>query len=250
MSANSRVIVQIRDAALTDAGALVEMFESPAIADDGTPEGRLRAILDATEFPFIPGLQLGIRFGDTGFRWQFKDPWPSSADQVGHFLTAVGLSFNPGKVSQGFFGKRMRDWLEAPPALSDEEVAIRVCIGHEKAPDPHPTSAWTIGAAFAGLPGVARMTLWSFRDQYAAASDVDVRYFRNAGAVLGFRHPLKLQAASAALRGIVVRPYLCGNSYEDLLLTLCGWRLGSMIKNGVFQNRRGVAGWIRENIGN
>jgi hypothetical protein len=249
MSDNSRAIVRIRDAALTDVDGLAELFDSPTITDDGTPAGRLRAILEAKEFPFIPGLQLWIRFGDTGFRRVFQDPWPSSADQVGHFLTAVGLSFDPAKVSQSIAGRRMRDWLGAPSALTDIEVAMRVCIGHEKAPDPHPTSAWTVvGAIGLGPAGVAGMTLWSFRNQYAAATDLDVEIFKNAGAVLGAATPLRLRAAAATLRGIAVDSSLRGNSYQDLLLTLCGWRLGQMIRNGRFQAAAGIAGWIRANI--
>ena len=65
------------------------------------------------------GLQTGISFHDTGFAADFKDPWPSSDNQVGHFLTAVGLSFNPAKVKQSFGGRSLRDWLGAPAAMSD-----------------------------------------------------------------------------------------------------------------------------------
>src|SRR5262245_38721545 len=136
MAGNVEAIQQIRDRAPSDAEALAQMFEVSSIQDDRTPAGRLRAILAATEHRLIPGLQTGSSFHARGFRAEFKDPWPSSDNQVGHVLTAVGLSFNPAKVEQSFFGSRLRDWLNAPSAMSAEEVALRLTIGHEKAPDP------------------------------------------------------------------------------------------------------------------
>jgi hypothetical protein len=188
-------------------------------------------ILDATASPRIPGAQFGISFGDSGFKSVFKDPWPGSRNQVGHFLTAVGLSFNAGQVSSWFYFRRIRDWVGAPLSLSDEEVAIRLCIGHEKLADNHGyTNIGTIQA------------------QFAAATSADVQAFRQAGVILGAGPRLHLRAALTWLYRIRVNWFLSGNSYEDLLLTLCGWRLGRMIKKGRFKTGAGVAHWIRENI--
>ncbi len=238
MTANVTAIVRIRDQAPNDAEALARMFESPDINDYGsrgcrpyTAADRLRTILAATETG-IPGFQFGIGFGDSGFRKEFQDPWPDSANQVSHFLTAVGLSFDPGTVSQTFFGIQVRDWIGAPPALSDADVAIRLCIGHEKASD-----------AASLVTALIRV-----RAQYAAATAADVQNFRQAEAILGSGTPLQLTAALVALRSIQVNPSVYGNSYQDLLLTLCGWRLGKMIKNGIMQTGAGVAAWIRQNI--
>ena len=153
MPNNAEAIQRIRDRAPSDAEALAQMFESPSIQDDRTPAGRLRTILVATEHLLIPGLQTGIAFHDRGFRAEFRDPWPSSDNQVGHFLTAVGLSFNPAKVGESFFGARLRDWMRAPLAMSAEEVALRLTIGHEKGPDPS-VGTVVVGATTGALGGI------------------------------------------------------------------------------------------------
>jgi hypothetical protein len=262
MSANSDRIEQIRDSAGSDAEALAQMFEDSRITDGGTVAGRLRSLLTATESSIVPGLQTGIKFHDSGFRPEFKDPWPSSDNQVGHFLTAVGLSFNPGKVSQSFMGRTLRDWIGANSAMTDTEVALRLTIGHEKAPDP---SAWTaagggiIGGAAGGIfgpggmaggaaAGAAIAILRGFRAQFAAATASDVQIFLGAEASLGTGSPLDLATASGRLRGIAVNPSNRGNSYEDLLLSCFGWRLGQWIGASRFAAKADVAAWVRTNI--
>jgi hypothetical protein len=253
---NRDVIEKLRDKAASDAEALAQMFESASVADDSTVAGRLRAILEATESRVVPGLQTGITFHDIGFRREFKDRWPSSDNQVGHFLTAVGLSFNPAKVAESFAGRPLRNWLGADSSMSDEEVAIRLCIGHEKAADPGPGTAavggflgFGVGGGAAGAAvGAGVAVLMAFRDQFAAATDADVQTFRSAEANLGTAQPLNLAAAMATLRGIAVNPSLRGNSYEDLVLTCFGWRLGQSIKRGEFAARADVGRWIRTNI--
>lgn len=260
---NRDAIERLRTTASSDAEALAQMFESSTVSDDGTPAGRLREVLQATESRIVPGLQTGIAFHDSGFHREFKDPHPSSDNQVGHFLTAVGLSFNPAKVAQIFAGRPMRDWLGADSSMSDEEVAIRLCIGHEKGPDPGagtaaagavvgfiggfavPAPGSGVGGAAAGA-GVA--VLMGFRAQFAAATDADVQVFRSAEANLGTAQPLNLGAAKSTLRGIIVNATLRGNSYEDLLLTLYGWRLGQSIRRLGFATKTETATWIRVNI--
>src|SRR5215468_7756209 len=226
---NKAAIERIRDSASSDAEALAQMFESSSLSDDGTVAGRLRAVLDATEHVAVPGLQTGITFHQSGFRSEYHDPWPSSDNQVGHFLTAVGLSFNPAKVAQSFAGRSLRDWLGADSAMSNEEVALRLCVGHEKAPDPGPGTA--IGGAILGgigsglLPpglvpggpvggaaaGAAMAILMAFRDQFAAATNEDVQAFKSGVTNLGGSKALNLAAASSALRGIAVNESLRGN---------------------------------------
>jgi hypothetical protein len=134
--------------------------------DDGTPLGRANAIFGVTEHLVIPGLQTGLAFGDTGFRGApvpggsgFRDPHPSSRNQPGHFLTAARLLLDPevGSRSAAMMtglrliaprppalcagralprGDAIRDMVEAPAGMPDSEVALRLTIGHEKAPDP------------------------------------------------------------------------------------------------------------------
>jgi hypothetical protein len=288
MPNNAEAIQRIRNRTPSDAEALAQMFESPSIQDDRTPAGRLRAILVATEHPLIPGLQTGIAFHDRGFRAEFRDPWPSSDNQVGHFLTAVGLSFNPAKVGESFFGARLRDWMRAPLAMSAEEVALRLTIGHEKRPDPSvgtvvagatgglgeiaiPAALGGIGipAVLGGIgilapfvigpvdaleistgpvAGAARAVLNAFRVQFAACTQADIQVFRSAERALGTGRPLNIAAAQAMLRGIRVVPTMRGNSYEDLLLSLYGWRLGQDIRRNQFRTGAEVAAWIRSNL--
>lgn len=256
---NADVIAQIRDQAPSDAEALAQMFESTAISGGTNAVDRLRAVLRATEHIAVPGLQTGIRFHDSGFRPEFRDIWPSSDNQVGHFLTAVGLSFNPAKVAQSCMGRRLRDWLGAPDAMSDEEVALRLCIGHEKSPDPSAATAagGAAGGAVIPVPGTAIpgaivgagiAILRAFRAQFAAATDQDVQVFRGAEGVLGAGPQLNLTAANSALQGISVNPSNRGNSYQDLLLTLYGWRLGQLIRHGQLTTGVAVAAWIRANL--
>lgn len=269
---NTQAIERIRDAARNDAEALAQIFEATTISDDGTPRGRLNAILAATESSIVPGLQTGITFHDIGFRKEFKDPWPHSDNQVGHFLTAVGLSFNPARVSQGFLGRTLRDWLGADAALTDEEVAIRLCVGHEKAPDPGLGTAlggaavgavggavvvggltrhWAGavgGAVVGGAIGAPTAVLLAFRMQFAAAAAADVTMFRSAERNLGSATPLDIAAASATLRGIAITPTNRGNSFEDLLLSVYGWRLGQMFAGGRVTARSVAAAWVRANL--
>jgi hypothetical protein len=272
MSANGAAIERIRDRVRNDAEALAVIFEDSSITDDGTVAGRLRAILEATESVIVPGLQTGITFADSGFRTEFKDPWPSSNNQVGHFLTAVGLSFNPGKVSESFMLRTLRDWLGADSAMTDEEVAIRLCIGHEKAPDPGLDTALggaaagaAVGAAGVGLltrswqgavggavggaaVGAPLAVLDAFRTQFAAATAADVAIFRSAETNLGGGSPLDIGSADATLRGIAVTPTNRGNSRQDLLLSLFGWRLGQMFRGRRIRTRAEIAAWVRTNI--
>jgi hypothetical protein len=65
---------------------------------------------------------------------------------------------------------------------------------------------------------------------------------------LGTTGPLKLDATMTALRKIDVDDSQYGNSYQDLSLSLFGWRLGKQIKSGAFRNNSEVADWIRANL--
>ena len=131
-------------AASSDLEALALLFDDDGIADDGTIMGRLRAVLRATERRTIPGLYTAVPFGDSGFAGDrrrggegFRDPWPASRNQVGHFLTAVALRVAPEVVSRPIpvLGS-IRAIVGAPRTMGDAEVALRLAIGHEKLADP------------------------------------------------------------------------------------------------------------------
>jgi hypothetical protein len=257
MSSNRSAIEVVRDATKNDAEALAQIFEVTTISDDGTVAGRLRSILQATDHLAVPGLQTGIKFEDKGFRLEFQDIWKSSNNQVGHFLTAVGLSFNPMKVEQPFAGRRLRDWLGAPDAMSAEDVALRLTIGHEKEADPGTgtkvvggllglgTGTGLVGAA----AGAALAVLLAFRDQFHACTDADIQAFKSAERALGTSATLDMRSSTALLEGgIHVVPTQTGNSYQDLRLSLYGWRLGQDVKAGRFRAGAEVGTWVRANI--
>jgi hypothetical protein len=252
--------------AMEAAQALAAMFESTDISDDGTVAGRLEAILAATEGPF-PGAHFAIPFDDSGFREEFQDPWPDSSNQVGHFLTAVNLSYNPAVV------RGLRFLLDAPDSMPDEAVALRLVIGHEKAADPNEELFGKFCRAVkddATNPAIApfknpflpeKMSVWMctkklvldrFRLQFMSATGCDVDIFQQADDALGGSSPsstpLNLAAAKGTLSMINVDPNKYGNSYQDLVLSLYGWRLGKSIKGSEFRTNTEVADWIRANL--
>jgi len=148
----------------------------------------------------------------------------------------------------------MRDWLGAAPTFSDEEVAIRLCVGHEKSPDPSAATAAAGGIAGSVLggpagaaAGAAMAILESFRQQFAAATTSDVAVFRSAVAKLGTGSPLDKVSASAEMHGITVIPTGRGNSYQDLLLSIYGWRLGQTIKITI-PPTSDITSWVRTNL--
>lgn len=239
---NWQRIQQIRqEAGGNDAEALARMFEDEAILDDSTFEGRLRALLEATEhrwfprlrtFLDVPGLQDCRGFGYQGFRPEFHDPWETSRDQVGHFLTSLGLALYPEKVKTRRLLLRLRDWVGAPRSMSNEEVAMRLIIGHEKRADPV-------------LPDP--LVLPKVRRQFACATAADVAAFRRA---------LKSQGPDARLDLDRARPHLAqievgagtGNSWADVYLSLAGYYLAELVRSGRVSSPAEIAAWVRENL--
>ncbi|HTR29716.1 MAG TPA: hypothetical protein VMH27_10635 [Puia sp.] len=94
----------------------------------------------------------------------------------------------------------------------------------------------------------------NFVTQYNAATREDVDIFLKAEAALGNGPKLNLAEALKILKGddqhpgIVVDKTKKGNSYEDLLLSLVGFRLGEDIKNGKITDSKQVADFIRTNL--
>lgn len=273
-------IVAIRDEAnQDDAEALARLFEDPAFPDDGSAAARLRTILDATERRLIKGLQTRLPFSDLGFRGDrarggsgLRDPWEPSRNQVGHFLTAVGLAFRPEIVAEPVLGRSMRSWLGPDPALSDEQVGKRLTVGHELAQDPgviggaligalagalvpsalgvDGRAAALLGAAFGGLAGALAQQLLGFHHQFHRAADEDVDAFDSALAALGPGPSLDLDAAEAALRPLFekIDVHSRGNSYQDLRLSLLGWWLGTAVRRGSVTGGDEIAAWVRAHL--
>jgi hypothetical protein len=284
---NRRRIEEMKAKSPSDLESLAQLFEDDLIVDDGSVQSRLQVILQSTAHPIVPGLQTGIDFGDTGFRGEptpegsgFRDPHPSSANQVGHFLTAVGLQTDPSVVSRPipFFGT-VRSMVGAPAAMKDDEVALRLTIGHEKSPDPNGKweilgsllDVWIaeslkpgpdgetdeqrkerIGKAVADETGrQIEAIIAAFRAQFNATTDADIAAWNEALAALGPNTKLNTGAyegKDSPLNKIAVNPAGRGNSRQDLRLSLIGWRLGQMIGKGEFASRSAVAYWIRVNL--
>lgn len=246
------LIKKIRiEASLDDAEALARLFESSLFKDNGLVTGRLETILSSTKyFKFFP-LHTALEFHDKGFKADFKDPYPSSDNQVGHFLTAVSFSYNPYQISW------LRGGIGADSKLSDVEVSIRLAIGHELYPDP----GWWDIASFIFLPAKVVLSpnilpddaIDVFANQYQATNPADVTAFQNALAALtNPNNPLviNLSAAIPYLKTIETRikPNSKGNSVQDLRLTLLGWHLAQEIIKGKFRDRMEVAKWLRLNL--
>jgi hypothetical protein len=239
---NLRRIRRIREEAVgDDAEALARVFEDARIRDDGTLAGRIRAVLAATEHRWVPGVHTPLDvpglyevkgFGDDGFRPELRDPWPGSRDQVGHFLTALALALRPELVRARRFGVRARDWAGAPKGMSDEEVGLRLIIGHEKEPDP---------GRFDPL------MLLKVRRQFASATGADVAAFRRALAVQGPGVGLDLATASEHLSAIAVGSGV-GNSNQDMLLSLAGYRLAQLVTTRRLRTGAEVARWVRDRL--
>jgi len=271
----------------TDLEALALLFEDDGIVDDGTIPGRLRAILQATERKTIPGLQTALPFGDSGFAGDrrldgagFRDPWPASRNQVGHFLTAVGLRFAPEIVARPipFLGS-IRAIVRAPAATSDEDVALRLAIGHEKMADPPNATeaALEIVAAVAlaarrvigqdlttaerarRIATVVATEAWgqfrgsidTFHAQFQSVTARDIAAWQKALRLSGSAKAFDRRAVEGPrtpLRSIMVANGE-GNSVQDLRLTLVGWRLGDLIVQGAFKDRRAIGPWLRAALG-
>ena len=216
---NRRRLIDIRDNASSDAEALAQAFESDEFEDDGTVEGRLRTILFLTKHPVISGLQTGIEFGDTGFREEYRDSnlWPSSSNQVGHFLTAVRLGFDPS-----FLDSPLNRYILSAGDEDVDTMALRLIVGHEKVADPGIFGAFMSLIPFPGQ--------WGFEEQYHSATDEDIENFR-----------------SGLLSNIAVGSGQ-GNSMQDLRLSYKGWKLGGMIVRGEMTSREDVAAWIRREL--
>jgi hypothetical protein len=215
-AANRARLLVIRDEAPSAVEALARMFTDAAITDGGTVAGRLQALLTATEHRFVPGLQTGADIGLTGFRKEFEDPWPTSTDQVGHFLTAVRLAFDPQFLSNPVFQLLLGGW-------GDTDMSFRLMIGHEKVADPPDANRLGIKTLFTALR--------CFRAQYQSVTDDDVAQFQTG--------QLEMIRVGNGL----------GNSMEDLRLSHKGWLFGRSITEGHFRSREEVADWIRTEIG-
>jgi hypothetical protein len=216
---------------VSDVERLVGMFGGSKTIPATTA---LERVLAYTQSPGLKGrfgVQFGAEFGDTGFREEFRDShlyaeqWGMSyldSNQVGHFLTAVRLGYNP---------------------VENEDLSIGLIIGHEKVSD----AGWSGGgwsgqagdaAALTEQIGAGMIGILSSEGvvfEVACTSDKHESYEqRDTG--LG----LILGSGDLAKRR--------GNSMEDLRLSVKGWIMGQMIASGELKTNRDVADWLTTNL--
>jgi RHS repeat-associated protein len=260
--------------------ALIRLFETDELNSydppaSNTARARLELVLEATNRRLPGGIDAGIQFAidftTCGLQGQFNDEWlyrkywnqnpddPNVANQVGHFLTAVRLGYDPTflvpliTLEIGMFVTIP----EVRPLLPmDESIAVtakRLIIGHEKVGDPLPTGDQVRDAALTAL---------NIPRQYGAAKLEDVNYFDLAvGADRRWdnaeRDDYLLKILLDSRTDDDIRQKRQGNSMEDLRLSVKGWRLGRAVAGldgsanppeKQLTNRLEVASWLRIHI--
>jgi hypothetical protein len=235
-------------------------------------------VLEVTKYRLPFGLDVGIHFeidfSTCGLQERFNDEWlyrkywnqnpddPDTANQVGHFLTAVRLGYDPTfliplitlQASALTTPPGIPSWGPLFPLEDIDVTARRLIVGHEKVGDPHPKGSKAIDAL---------LTLLTIPLQYWAAEPEDVDYFNLAVAAdrdwctdLRDYYLGKILGAMTTedLADLRKRE---GNSMEDLRLSVKGWRLGRAVAglDGNAQppekqltTRLEVASWLRMHI--
>jgi hypothetical protein len=247
------------------AEALAQVFEDQLITDDPSGSsalaGRLMNVLTASADSFAPGMShfSGIfadwtdgvgtgRRGDTGFKPCFQDfpLWPGSSMQVGHFMTAVDMGFQPSKLYNFVAAALLSYGLEGPPVLNPdtpirpswwtfgELECVQLIIAHEQIPD-------------SGVYG-QEPDFWNKVSTILAnVTQTDSDNFWRAFVGLGAGPQHDTDKAAANLAGINIGNG-SGNSRQDLLLSLFGFKFGTMIRKGELTNIADGGNWIRVNL--
>ncbi len=218
---------------------LAQLFENNDISDTGggnEVQSRLQTILKASTDGDNNGVThfAGIFTGclDRGFRDEFQDPWPTSRNQVGHFITAVDMGFRPAQT-YALGQAKVPDFLKAQMDTSVarmEAVCVCLIIGHEQVTDD--TLASNLYQAIKGI-ALPRAVVRQF---FRALETVKQSPDRDVG------------TSRAALAGITIGTGV-GNSIQDLHLSLYGFKLGKMIRQELVTCRDDVALWIRTDLG-
>jgi RHS repeat-associated protein len=273
-------VLEIVDQIIRDAPngieALIQLFENELLPQyrpgKTTAQARLEFILAVTNRLVGNRIDVGIQFAiefqqcgerpDAGLRYEFRDDWmypaywdqpASTSNQIGHFLTAVRLGYDPSFLIPLLSRAevvRHAAWLDEPLDM----IAIRLMVGHEKKGDPDPTTE-KLGPEFKeALDGIRTGVNIPF--QYRKATREDVRYFELAvtadrageNRTRDYYLALILGMTEAELRE------RGGNSMADLCLSVKGWRMGRAVAGRdrpaekQLITRHEVADWLRSNI--
>jgi RHS repeat-associated protein len=240
---------------------LIRLFEADYFPGKDAKE-RLRWILNQTGSPRFLSMQFGLFQADaTGFCqelsdapfYQAKEIWgryvgPDTA-QMGHFLTAISLGFDP---ETAYYTAPIFDAYRVlstpyimsgnPPVPTPEEHALNLIVGHEMVGDrPGPGMAISIPEQYAVATAEARELFLKAveADRWGRYGERD-EYLRP---ILG--DPLRREAIPGNRR--------LGNSMPDLRLSVKGWRFGQEIRNGYgpdgpIQTRQQAADWLRRQV--
>lgn len=254
------------------AEALAQVFEDQLITDgtggSSALGSRLMNVLTASADSFAPRMShfSGIfadwtdgagagRRGDTGFKPCFQDfqLWPGSSMQVGHFMTAVDMGFQPGKL-YNFISLQIPQIpfpgiipYPSPPMMPDPDTpmrpnwwtfgeleCVRLIIAHEQIPD---------SGVFGQEP-----SFWNKVSTVLASVPLtEEDNFRKAFVGLGAGPQHDPDKAAANLLGVNVGNG-SGNSRQDLLLSLFGFKFGTMIRKGELTKIAEGGNWIRVNL--
>jgi RHS repeat-associated protein len=301
-------VLEIVDQIIRDAPngteALIQLFENELLPQcrpgKTTAQARLEFILAVTNMLLPGGIDAGLHFAiefqqcgerpGAGLRYEFRDDWmypaywdqPASAsNQIGHFLTAVRLGYDPSFLEPlltaakatietgaligelrggptGPIGPIGKDVVRHVTHLDEplDIIAIRFMIGHEKKGDPHPTdflSRWPdVKKAADGIRTGVNVPF-----QYWEATREDVGYFELAVTADRAGEIRKRDDYLALILGSMTDAELRereGNSMADLRLSVKGWRLGRAVAGRdqpaekQLITRHEVADWLRSNI--
>lgn len=211
---------------------LAALFEDAQIDDANSGsfplEKRLRTILAASTDNAYPWLThfSGIlyKWTDEGFRTAFKDPWPTSNNQCGHFLTAVHFGYDPSKVFAAA-DVMLATTVDGVPLT--EGTGCRLIVGHEQVSDH----------------------AWFARSRAALASGDEARTFYNAVVQCKTNSRVYLLKATTLVSTIKVGGGE-GNSRQDLHLSIFGYIFGTLIRenNSGLRTLADGSQWIRRNL--
>ncbi|MGA2709325.1 MAG: hypothetical protein ACLP0B_02380 [Steroidobacteraceae bacterium] len=225
---------------------LAQLLDDSTI-DDGSPgtelQRRLMTLFEASQsggYGASSGMasilhQGGIFSGlhNEGFREPFRDFWPASDNQVGHFMTAVDMGYRPEFTYQWVpsVGGGTGAYVQA--AGVHESFCIALIVGHEQVPDD--------------------ANLFKIRQYFAASTNDVEKFYRAVGQVPGHtRYPasvdMYLSRTKWFLQDIPIGNG-AGNSFHDLHLSLYGYAFGTFIRKSQMTLRSDAAGWIRLYLG-
>ena len=240
VSAEIEVVAADLTLRFPDLEYMARLYEDDRINDPGSGNDltkRFLNILRASSDPAGTGVEhrFGIFAGcsDAGFRQEFRD----GSNQVHHFTTAADMGFRPEKtyalILRHGAGTRYGDnIIKITPGghaglTIQAYFCVRIIIGHEQVGDNAPDAA---------------------KRQFLSPTREEVSKFATALPIVTDQKNQDLARSRAPLQGIRIGKEL-GNSFQDLHLSLFGFKFGLMIKQGTMADRYHAADWIRTNLG-